>query len=33
VLVYSVKAVLAARRLSRPSTSETAYIALAEGAR
>ena len=33
VLFYSVKAVRAARRSDRPSTSETPYQALAEGAR
>jgi carbon starvation protein len=33
VLFYSVKAVFEARRSSRPSTSETPYNALAEGAR
>jgi carbon starvation protein len=33
VLFYSVKAVLHARSLNRPSTSETPYRAVAEGAR
>jgi carbon starvation protein len=32
VLFYSVKAVMAARRLERPSTSETPYHAMPEGA-